>query len=124
LVRGLNITARFARGAKVAEVNGFSIAVERTAMEKHSAVFAAEKARADKLYQDLICNSETSIAEGVSHFAFRRLPAIGFASGEAGGSQRKAKLKTTTLRSSRLCGETLPWTSCYGIIGGLKDAHI
>jgi hypothetical protein len=28
LVRGLNITARFARGAKVAEVNGFSIAVD------------------------------------------------------------------------------------------------
>jgi hypothetical protein len=38
-----NITARFARVAEFAEMNGFSIAVERTAMEKHSAVLAAEK---------------------------------------------------------------------------------
>jgi hypothetical protein len=35
-VKELNITARFARGAEITEVNGFSIAVERPAMEKHS----------------------------------------------------------------------------------------
>jgi hypothetical protein len=93
-------------------------------MEKHSAASAAEKARPDNLYRDLLCNSEASRAEGVPHFAFRRLPAIGFASGEAAGSQRRAKSRTTTLRSLRLCGETLSWTFCYGITGGLKDAHI
>jgi hypothetical protein len=54
-------------------VNGFSIAVEKTAMEKHSAAFAAEEGRFDKLYRDLACNSDATIVEGLCHFAFRRL---------------------------------------------------
>ncbi len=54
-------------------MNGFSIAVERTAMEKHSAAFAAEKGRSDKWYRDLVCNSDATIVEGLCHFAFRRL---------------------------------------------------
>jgi hypothetical protein len=39
-------TARFALGKKDAENNNFSIAVERTAMEKHSAAYAAETTKA------------------------------------------------------------------------------
>jgi hypothetical protein len=35
-------TARFARVSEDAENNNFSIAVERTAMEKYSAAYAAE----------------------------------------------------------------------------------
>jgi hypothetical protein len=54
-------------------VNVFSIAVERTAMEKHSAAFAAEKGKSGKLYRDLISNSDATIVEGLCHFAFRRL---------------------------------------------------
>jgi hypothetical protein len=37
----LNFTARFARGAEITEVKIFSIAVERSAMENHSAANAA-----------------------------------------------------------------------------------
>jgi hypothetical protein len=63
----LNITARFARDTEIAKVNDFSIAVERTAMEKHSAAFAAEKGSSDKLYRDLVCNSDATIIEGLCH---------------------------------------------------------
>jgi hypothetical protein len=77
----LNITARFARDAEFTEVNGFSIAVDPAhlsgtgtpAMEKHSAAFAAEKGRSDKLYRDLVCNSDAAIVKGLCDFAFRRL---------------------------------------------------
>ncbi len=62
-------------------MNGFSIAVDPAhlsgtgtpAMEKHSAAFAAEKGRCDKLYRDLICNPDATIVDGLCHFAFRRL---------------------------------------------------
>jgi hypothetical protein len=43
-------------------------------MEKHSAAFAAEKGWSDKLYRDLVGNSEATIVEGLCHFAFRRPP--------------------------------------------------
>jgi hypothetical protein len=77
----LNITARFARDTEIAKVNDFSIAVDPAhlsgtgtpAMEKHSAAFAAEKGSSDKLYRDLVCNSDATIIEGLCHFAFRRL---------------------------------------------------
>jgi hypothetical protein len=62
-------------------VNDFSIAVVPAhlsgtgipEMEKHSAAFAAVKATPNKLYRGLVYHSIDPLAEGLCHFAFRRL---------------------------------------------------
>jgi len=71
----------FARAAEITKVNDFSIAVDPAhlsgtgtpAMEKHSAAFAAGKGTLDKLFRNIVCHSFDPSAEGLCHFAFRRL---------------------------------------------------
>jgi hypothetical protein len=70
-------------------MNDFSIAVERTAMEKHSAAFAAREASFYNKYRHMVIHSVDPLGEGLCHFAFRRL-------------SEKQNKKTTTLRSPRL----------------------
>ena len=65
-------TARFARGTEDAENNNFSIAVERTAMEKHSAAKLRKRQKASILWLQG-ANTGILLPEGLSHFAFRRL---------------------------------------------------
>jgi len=65
-------TARCARVAKGAKKNSFSIAVERTAMEKYQAAFAAEtKKNIDSFTAE--CHTNILLPEGLRCFAFRRL---------------------------------------------------
>ena len=83
-------TARFARGTEIAENNNFSIAVERTAMEKHSAAKLRKRQKSSILWLRGP-NKGILLPEGLSRFAFRRL------------SEKQKKPKT--LRTLRLCGE-------------------
>jgi len=84
-------TARFARGTEDAENISFSIAVERTAMEKHLAVYTARKQRMIDAF-NTNDNSDVIFHEGLCILLF-------------GVSAKSKKEKSKTLRSLRLCGE-------------------
>jgi len=85
-------TARFAQDADDAENNNFSIAVERTAIEKHSAAYAAETTKG---INSLVARCQ------YGHFITRRVESFCFSA-----SQRKAK-RTKALRAPRLCGGSI-----------------
>ena len=84
-------TARFARVTEDPENNNFSIAVERTAMEKHSAAYAAETT--------IVINSLVARCK-YGHIITRRVVSFCFSA-----SQRKAKKKHQKLCD--LCGSAV-----------------
>jgi hypothetical protein len=95
-------TARFARGTEDAENNNFSIAVERTAMEKHSAAKLRKRQKASILWLQG-ANMGILLPDGLSHFAFRRRCPVECETYSSGVSEKQKKPKA--LRSLRLCGE-------------------
>jgi hypothetical protein len=92
-------TARFARGTKDAENNNFSIAAERTAMEKHSAAYAAETTKSIILRLQG-ANTGILLPEGLSRFAFRRPCPVECEAYSSGVSEKQKNQKLCALCAS------------------------